>query len=157
MATTWPTFTSENILSGKGAETTGQAIFDIQSCVKGKGSSFWFADVTTTSTTYETKATFEYLVPPYADSGDIIQWTIRGKTSDAAKTLTYQASESAGTNGTEITSTSTTNENMTSEITIPDGTWAGTVKTFYIKAKITSGGTGTLGTDRLACNVRIKG
>lgn len=156
MATAWPTFTSESILSGEGVCTTGQALFDIQSNLKGRGSNHYFADWSSTGTTYGTAATLEIRCPDYLAEGDTLQYSLRIKTT-TGNTATFQFVESTGTNGTEVTSTSTSYEIKTSEIAVPDGTWAGTVKTFYLKGKVTSGGTIYLTADAMIGNIRMPG
>lgn len=156
MATSWPSMTSESLLSGEGACTTGQNLYDIQQVVKGKGSTHYFADWNSTDTSYATASTLEVRCPDYLRSGETISYTLRVKTT-TGKTATFQFSESGGTGGSEVTSTSTTYETKTSEITVPDDTWAGAVKTFYVKGKVTTGGTIYFTCDAIACNVRMPG
>jgi len=137
----WPTTTIADYLSGTGAKVLGRDMYDRAVAAKGAGSSFWFAAVTETGSSYVDKATLRWRVPEYSRSGDKIRLTIWGKQTGGG-TGSYRARETgAPTNGTEVSTTTSADALMTSEITIPDNTWAGVVKTFAVQLKTAGAGT----------------
>lgn len=152
----WPSSSSGDFLSGADAETRGQDLYDRVICAKQSGSTAYFAEASETGTSYVTKASFDYRVPVYARSGDLIQVTIVGYYSGAASGE-YRAIETGvPTNGSEQTLNSGVYAASTSEITIPDNTWAATVKTIAMQAKVTTSGTAYIAGAWIMGSIRVK-
>jgi predicted carbohydrate-binding protein with CBM5 and CBM33 domain len=137
----WPTKFLADYLSGKGAEYLGRDMYDRAICAKMGGTTFYFAAVSETASTYADKATLRVRVPEFARSGDKIRLSVWMRQATSG-TGSFRVRETAGpVNGTDATSTSSTDAIKTSEITIPDNTWAGALKTFAVQLKTAGAGT----------------
>ncbi len=152
---TWPTKSLPDYLSGKGAEQAGRDMYDRAICAKEAGTTFYFAAVTETASTYADKATLRVRVPEYARSGDKIRLTV-WMSQAGGGTGSYRVRETGGpTNGTDATTTSTTAALKSSDITIPDNTWAGVVKTFAIQLKTSGSGTCHANGEQIMANWQV--
>jgi hypothetical protein len=155
---TWPTSDSGDFLSGKPAKTGGRDLWDRARLAMQSGTTYYFAEVTHTTGAYADKVTYQVRIPEGVRSGDKIQLTILGYYSGAGSG-NYRARET-GTpvNGTEQ-ALGGSYAVETSEITIPDNTWAGTVKNIAVQLETITSGTSyaMTGGDRgLAANLRFK-
>lgn len=98
-----------------------------------------FTERNTQGTSFSSLVTFDVTIPDLPDpqNGRSLTVALLGKVDDGpTRTGTYRISDGT-TDGTEDTTTSATNEEMTSTITVP-ASWAGTTKTIQIQGKIDS-------------------
>lgn len=139
----WPTTVSEDVLSGGGAKSFGQDLYDRDVEVHEMGWSWYFAQQTTTSTSYVTATTFRFRMPPWAIAGATVKVEVVIG-NDAGGTTTCRLSD--GTNdGTEFTTTATS-ETKILELTVPAGGYDDTVVEFEIHLKASSGTANVAGT-----------
>jgi hypothetical protein len=151
----WPSSDSGDFLSGAQALTRGQDLYDRLMCAKGGGSTFYSSPRTETGSSFADKDSYFVRLPECLRSGDLIQLTILGYQSGGG-TGTYRAREVDGpTNGTEqVLTASETDE--TSEITVPDDSWAGVVKEIAIQLKTDGTGTANSRCEEIMANLRYK-
>jgi hypothetical protein len=143
----WPSLTSGDVLSGKGAKTVGASLYARAREAIGGGTTYYFAAVTETGSSYADKAVMQVRIPESVRSGDLIQLTVRAYQSGGG-VGNYLAREVDGpTVGTEQTLGSTAGAISTSVITVPDNTWAGATKQIAVQLK--TNGTGTANADGL--------
>lgn len=136
----WPTRSAESVLSGENAETIGSDLFARDETVFDRGT-HWDFDATS-STSFSTNATFDtietqrWLVPPWVGSGDVMHVGILLRTSlatEQAEARLVHPGDSV--TGAAVTSTSTSFEVVTMELTATSGTWADTVQEFEIQVR----------------------
>lgn len=151
----WPASVSGDFLSGSSAETRGQDLYDRALCAKGGGTTFWFAEVTETGTSYLDKATLEVRLPECIRSGDTIQLTVRGVQAGGG-VGNYRARETGDpVNGSEQTLAGAL-ASSTSEITVPDDSWAGQIMSIAVQLKTNGSGTATADGVNIMANLRFK-
>jgi len=135
------------MLSGRGAKTLGLLLWDRLHCLMTHGVTLSFGSVSTISASWVSGASVTWLVPKYARSGMKIRVYANLRRTAGTGTVSYRARETGvPTNGTEQTSTSSSDNWVSSDITIPSNTWAGSKKTFDLQGK-TSDGTSTVSVD----------
>lgn len=147
---TWPTRTPYEALSGAQAKTLGQDMFDRGEITRGKPVNFPVVAVTTASgaeVSLLTPNTFAIRVPQHAKTGDLLRITIYGKCSGGGTAWFYWRETAGPTAGTQVSTASATGARLTSDITIPSDSWAGTVRTFEFRGWRTTAGTATYFTD----------
>lgn len=155
MATSWPSGNAEDFLSGELVKEGGAHMWDIIQCMFRRGPSLDLGNASSATTSWVAGTTDTWLVPPHAVAGMKIKiWAKVTRTGGT--TAYYRASETGGpTNGTEQ-GTTAASEWLGSEITIPDGTWAGAEKTFELQARGDAGGSSSLASvDNAGCYVWI--
>lgn len=155
MSTTWPTRKASEVLSGDGAKVLGQNLFDRDQCIKGKGTTFYFAETSHATSTLTTKTSVQIVQPNYARGSEFIRVTAWVRSTSGASTASFRVTDNAtGTVGTTATTTSTTYVLLTSTITIASDTWSGTIRTINVQLAASSATTYAKGEDIVA-NLRF--
>lgn len=152
----WPTTTAGDTLSGKDALVLGQDLYDRAMCAKGGGATWYFAEASSAVEAYTDVATCYVRCPETLRTADLVQITVVAHDNCAAVCY-YMARETGGpVTGTEQ-ETAAADAISTSEIVVPDNTWAGAVKTFAVQVKRgAAAGTVYAKGDTLFGNVRFK-
>jgi len=136
----WPALTADDTLSGKGAKTTGQSIYDRQQAAANRYTTWHFAETNITSSlaTYSTKVV---RVPPWALTAETITLYVRAKT-DGTGSITLQLNETGtATSGTPVNHALTASyAYFAVTLAVPDDTWIQTLKTFEVQANHPGGG-----------------
>jgi hypothetical protein len=133
---TWPTRTSETVLSGADADTLGQDLYDRDECVKeGPIAGIYVADQSVSSSSHADLVTFTLRVPVWVRSGDKIRMRIKARKNTSGTGYFRLRETGVPTNGTEASVASTSYAVVASDVTVPDNTWAGVVKTFAVQAR----------------------
>lgn len=139
MATTWPALLASDVISGEGSTlSVWQGYIDRDQCLVQRG---WTlpgsgSAAGTTSTTYSTVyLPFAVRLPYYVRSGYKICADMYLKCASVGVGTMRLTDVGSGTNGTEPTATGGTYTFVTSKLTVPDDTWAGTVRDlgFHLK------------------------
>lgn len=142
---TWPTRTPYQVLSGAQATALGRDLYDRADVIKGKPFGFPVPLVSTAAGALTTVLTRAIRVPNFARGGDKLRLSAYVACSGGG-TASFRWIDSGGTNGTTATTASSTGALLASDITIPDDTWAGTVRTFSVQGAA-SAGTASICTD----------
>ncbi len=151
MTTTWPTENADEVLSGELVKSHGLVFWDMNQCLQFRGQTLDLGDASSSTISYVAGTSDTYRVPPNARSGMKIRITAKCTRTGGSEAY-YRAAETGGpTLGSIQTTTSTTGEWLTSEITIPDNTWAEAEKTFELQAAGDAGGSTSDVTVDLAC------
>ena len=155
----WPGQAAEDYLSGEpaGSEsgvTFRQALWDRDVAVAGR-STYWHMVATThTATDLTTVLAKRVRIPAWCMTDDVITLKIQGKHSAGGVTGTYRLDETdtttAGTSDTLALTTAL--QSLSIVLTVPDDTWAGTLKTLDLLASVPSG-TGTIDTRFVVLNL----
>lgn len=138
-ATTWPANQQGVVLSGDGAKTVGQQLYDRDQCLFASGTAVYFGEQTEVSTSYVTKWTQTILFPPWIKSGHVLTIWIQLRGS-AANTGTAQLYEAATpVTGTSAAVVGATYDQKALTLTVPSDSWAGAEKSIEFQLKSTSG------------------
>lgn len=88
---TWPTWTSDNVLSGQGLELEGQHLFNRDYAMSdGCGSTWFFANNTMTSGAFTTESTMALRVPDQMQTGGIFRCRIKTYHAGGTGNSTYR-------------------------------------------------------------------
>ena len=87
-ATTWPANQQGVVLSGDGAKTVGQQLYDRDQCLFASGTAIYFPGFTETAVAFTTQVSFVILFPPWTKSGHVLTVWVQlrgsaGNTGDA--------------------------------------------------------------------------
>lgn len=148
MPAVWPaTFDAGEVLSGEGAKTVAQKIFDTQFAVKeGRGTTVYFPVVSTASAAYATIKTLRIYVPTFVAVGEKLKLFARARfVSGGSPTANYRINNGA-TDGTGSTALSGSFVVYSSTIVVQAG-WPGTIIDINVQAK--TAGPGTVEVDGL--------
>lgn len=137
----WPTTQSGNVLSGDGAQTFGRDLYDRDVEAEEMGWTWYFAEQTTTSTSYTALETFRWYMPPWAVEGATVKVTVTIG-NDSAATTSVRLSD--GTNNGTAETTTAASESVTLTLTVPAGGYDDTVTELQIQAKGTAGDTASV-------------
>ena len=149
----WPTRKSSEGQSGDPIKEFGQDCWDRDQCLKALCGLLYISSTSTTGTTEATVTTVKVRLPNFARSGDKLRLAMLVSTTSG--TASYRVQDNAtSTNGNVVTTSSTTRTGLESYLTIPDNTWAGTVRTLNIRLWTTSG-TATVTSSYMLQNLRI--
>ena len=150
----WPTMTSGDVLSGAGAETRGADLFNRARICAAGGSTWYFAEVTESGASATDKVTWEIYIPDCVRSGDGI--AVAAITDQGGGGEGYYRVRETGvpTNG-DTQTLGAAPAAQTSTITVPDNTWAGTVKTIAVQLWTNGTGTASARADYIIGNVRF--
>lgn len=149
----WPSTLSDNVLSGDGAKTFGRDLFDRDVEVHEMGWTWYFAQQTTTSTSYTALETFRWYMPPWAEAGATVKVEVTIG-NDSAATTSVRLSD--GTNHGTAATTTSASEAVTLALTVPAGGYADTVTELQIQAKGTAGDTASASATK-ALNMWVEG
>ena len=140
----WPTMVTGDVLSGKGAETIGQNLFDRDLILTERRTS-WVSptEYSMTVTLADVGETKVVRLPPFCISGANIKLMFKAKVdSGSGASATFRLRETGGpTNGTSLV-TALTASYIPYEVVlpVPDGTWVNVVKTLALQAQRPNGG-----------------
>lgn len=142
---TWPSRLAEDVLSGDGAKTLGEVLYDRDLVVFEKPFSVSFGNTTTSSSTFVVMATKKIRVPTTAESGDKMKADLLiGNDNASGDTIARLSETGVPTNGPDSATHSGNGTTwVEAEITIQAG-WPGTVRTFEIQAKTNGTGVGSV-------------
>ena len=139
----WPSLAASDTLSGAGAKTVCDGFYDRTQAAAHRSTTWYFAEVDMTLS-LATKDTQRVRVPAWCLSGAVLTLRVRTRTTSAGS-ATFQLNETdTATAGTP--QVIALNANWTYEdvpLTVPDDTWAGTLKTFEIKGQRPAAGADT--------------
>lgn len=155
MATPWPTKSPQDYLSGAYARTMGRDIFDRQQVIKSQGWTIGFGSNSGVTNSYVTVLTFYVRIPNFCRGGELLRISADLSHGTIGNTAYMRIADSGGTNGTDATVMGTTPTLVSSDITVPDDTWAGTVRTFYVQLKNGGAGTAYCSANALIGNMRV--
>lgn len=138
-ATTWPANQQGVVLSGDGAKTVGQQLFDRDQCLFASGTSTYFAENTETSTSFTTKVSLTILFPPWIKSGHVLTiWVqLRGSAGNTGDARIYEAATPV--TGATASVTGATYDRKALTLTVPSDAWASAEKTIEVQLKSTTG------------------
>lgn len=156
MATTWPSLTADDVISGKGAKggVVGQGLFNRDLAMLEAGTTC-YVNGSTASSSYTTVDSFYLWIPEFVRSGYYIRLYVYMSISLSGTGYFQIQDNGTSNNGTEQSTTSATLEAKESIIAAPDNTWAGTVRLFNVRAKTNGTGTVTIDNDYFALNLRF--
>lgn len=142
---TWPTRLADDVLSGDGAKTLGEVLFDRDLVVFEKPFSVTLGNLTTTSSTFAVLATKQIYIPSSVEAGDKMKADLYIGNTTGGGEMTARISETGvPTNGPDTTTHSGAGATwVVAEITIAAG-WPGTVREFEIQGKTNGTGTGSV-------------
>jgi hypothetical protein len=151
----WPALTTSETLSGAGAKTVGASIHLRQHATSLRYTTWYFVEYTVT-VPYAAAHTLVYRVPPWMLTGAVISVTVLLKATSGTITLRLDETDTA-TSGTETAHVPTTSYGpFTQTLSVPDDTWAGTLKTLELQAKFAGGGAFATG-EYLIGNLKFAG
>ena len=155
-ATTWPSGTASDVLSGAGAEAEhgGTMFWQRKRCVEQKGTSLSLEGNHNDSTPTNVDAG-TWRAPPYARSGREIKVTVLIKNTGGGTSYFIARETGTTTDGTTQNTASASYVALTSVITIPDDTWGDTVKTIACRIYTDDTGTAYATSENLMLNVRL--
>ena len=157
----WPTINSEDYLSGEGADSEGgvsflQALWDRDVVIASRGVQWEMGSTTHTAATLTSVYVKRVRIPDWCMANDTITLTIQAKHNAGGVTGTYQLDETdtatSGSSGTLSLTTALQSKSIT--LTVPDNTWAGTMKTLDLTASVPSG-TGTIDCRYVGLNIKF--
>jgi len=150
----WPSLTTTETLSGKGAKIVGSSLHARQRECSERGTTWHFAEYTVTGS-YASAALFEVRMPAWALTNCDIGVTVLLKAASGTITLRLDETTSS-TAGTETAhSPAATYGPFLQSLTVPDDTWAGTIRQLDLQAKF-SGSSAFAKGELVACNLRLE-
>lgn len=152
MAYTWPSFTSAEVLSGSGAKTTGQSLFDQQDALKQIRRvtlDFSQDSVNSASWTAFTASQRQLYIPAYARDGETIRFrTYARSTVGISPLIRFQI---ASTQSTTWAPGSSWGVSDALVLTIPGSSgWQDTVQAFELQGQVSAGNIEARGEDIFA-------
>ena len=137
----WPALAAEENLSGKGAKVIGQGMYDRSQAAANRYTTWYFAEASVPGilTTMDTQ---RIRIPPWGLSGETITlnvWATFGAGSGNIKVQLNETDTATSGTLTAVTLTSTY-AFYAAAVTIPDNTWASTLKTLEIQSIIDGAG-----------------
>lgn len=138
-ATTWPANQQGVVLSGDGAKTVGQQLYDRDQCLFASGVCTYFGEFTETSTSFVTKFTQTILFPPWIKTGHVLTiWVqLRGSAGNTGTAQLYEAATPV--TGATASVTGATYDRKALTLTVPADSWASAEKSIEFQLKSTTG------------------
>jgi hypothetical protein len=148
----WPSTNSGDYVSGDYVKETGKDLFQRVIEAQSAGWHWHFDEVTEAGSSYVSKVSRDFWLPPWAKTGATVEVSFMLKRTGG--TTAYGRAVVASTNGTEQSATGTAYGRVTSVVTLASDL-GDTVQTFEVELKGDGTSSAQAIVDELAMNVKV--